>query len=56
MEFRLAADVPAHAEHVLKGESNVESLRFESPMLQKGDIESYQFILRYTYSSVPFLS
>ena len=43
VDFRLL-DVPNHAEHQLEGKSSVESLRFLSPVLQKGDEESFEFV------------
>ena len=34
IEFRLASDVPAHAEHVVVGTSDRKELCFESPVMQ----------------------
>jgi plastocyanin len=48
VEFRLASDVPLHAEHQLQGESDIPSLRFESPLLIQEENTSYAFTPKCT--------
>eukprot|EP00598_Pedospumella_elongata_P013655 CAMPEP_0184995032 /NCGR_PEP_ID=MMETSP1098-20130426/51533_1 /TAXON_ID=89044 /ORGANISM="Spumella elongata, Strain CCAP 955/1" /LENGTH=1309 /DNA_ID=CAMNT_0027521221 /DNA_START=397 /DNA_END=4326 /DNA_ORIENTATION=- len=43
IEFRLAEDVPAHAEHEICGISTVKQLCFESPLLQQEECTSYTY-------------
>ena len=44
IEFRLAEDVPAHAEHEICGISTVKQLCFESPLLQVAFVHHNSFI------------
>ena len=43
VEFRLASDVPLHAEHQLIGDSDTPLLRFESTLLIQEENTSYAF-------------
>ena len=43
IEFRLEKSIPAHAEHSIEGRSSVKELNFASPLMQKNDLERWQF-------------